>query len=155
MNSITIYDWIPDRFTGSALLCRNNPVAAMSPGCSGSLQLRCLPPPRRTPRGGFNGQKSLIIPSFVPIAMHPVLPGGLVVREGGCTSAETACSSAYRNRGMPTRWGPGGSQEPHGREELQSNSSNAESKERQTLVKKKMQSTSSQCLSKALSEVSP
>lgn len=59
-------------------------------------------------------------------------------RKGGCTSAGSGCISNDNHikhsrkplQGMPTQLGPGGSQEPHGREEMQSNSSNASPQER-------------------------
>jgi hypothetical protein len=74
------------------------PAADAAPGCDDDvLPVRGL---SLIGRGfGIGGVKSGA-PILISIAMHPVPPGGLVVREGGFTSAETTYSYSYRNAGV-------------------------------------------------------
>jgi hypothetical protein len=66
------------------------PAADAAPGCDNNVLLV---------------RRYAQVPTFVPIAMHPVPLGGLVAWEGGCTPAETTSTSDYLPWGMPTRWG--------------------------------------------------
>jgi len=117
--------------SGDFALCWNLPEAAHIPGRYPTLTKRYLPPPRRTPRGGFNERENF--QDSKPVHVYPMRDAEVFRPDAGeeremffhlrCSAVDTTNRQVirrYRNLGMPTRRG-------------------RSPKERQTLVKKRTQ----------------